>query len=138
MQPAAGALNRPMGGYRETLRRMTIRDDGLAADAASSGTRGLAASGLDAKTHALVRIATLAAVDAAPQCYGPWVDAAHQGGASDEEIVGALIAAIPSVGYPRIVSAAPKLALALGYDLEDALEDDRTESDGDADLPAAR
>ncbi len=33
-----------------------------------------------------------------------------------------LIAALPSVGVTRIVAAAPKLGLALGYDVGHALE----------------
>jgi len=33
-----------------------------------------------------------------------------------------LIAVLPVVGIPCVVAAAPKLALALGYDSDDALE----------------
>ena len=43
-------------------------------------------------------------------------------GASIDEIVGTLIAVVPTVGLARAVSAAPELALALGYDVEAALE----------------
>ena len=39
-----------------------------------------------------------------------------------DEIVGTLIAVAPIVGTARVVSAAPELALALGYDIEAALE----------------
>ena len=42
--------------------------------------------------------------------------------ASYEEIVGTLIALLPIVGVPRVVSAAPNLGLALGYDVAEALE----------------
>ena len=62
------------------------------------------------------------AVDAAAQSYIPRIDSAHQAGASDEEIVGTLIAALPAIGAPRVVSAAPKIGLALGYDLDAAME----------------
>jgi hypothetical protein len=41
---------------------------------------------------------------------------------SYDEIVGTLIAVIPIVGVARVVSAAPNLALALGYDVAEALE----------------
>ena len=37
-------------------------------------------------------------------------------------MVGTLIAVIPIVGVARVVSAAPNLALALGYDVSEALE----------------
>lgn len=43
-------------------------------------------------------------------------------GATVEEIVGVLIAVAPTVGVARIVSAAPELALAVGYDIDSALE----------------
>ena len=38
--------------------------------------------------------------------------------------MGTLVAAIPIVGAPRVISAAPKLGLALGYDVDAALEGD--------------
>ena len=38
------------------------------------------------------------------------------------EIVDVLVAAIPIIGLPGVVAEAPKLALALGYDTEEALE----------------
>jgi hypothetical protein len=37
-------------------------------------------------------------------------------------MVGTLIALMPIVGVARVVSAAPNLALALGYDVAEALE----------------
>ena len=50
------------------------------------------------------------------------VDAGLEAGASYDEIVGVLIAVIPVVGVARVVSSAPNLALALGYDVSEALE----------------
>ena len=50
------------------------------------------------------------------------VEAGLKAGASYDEIVGVLVAVIPIVGVARVVSAAPNLALALGYDVPDALE----------------
>ena len=50
------------------------------------------------------------------------VDAAGEAGVTHEEIVGALIAVLPTVGVARVVSAAPNLGLALGYDVGEALE----------------
>jgi alkylhydroperoxidase/carboxymuconolactone decarboxylase family protein YurZ len=43
-------------------------------------------------------------------------------GASASEIVDVLAAAIPIVGLPKVVAAAPKLALALGFDPFDVEE----------------
>jgi hypothetical protein len=55
-------------------------------------------------------------------------------GASLQEIVGVLIAVAPAVGVARTVSAAPELALAIGYDIDLALAGtkkwrDRVDSD---------
>jgi 4-carboxymuconolactone decarboxylase len=77
---------------------------------------------LDAKTHALVCVAALIAMDAAEPSYLWAVDAARAAGASDEELVGCLLAAVPVLGIARVVCAAPKLGLALGYDVGAALE----------------
>jgi alkylhydroperoxidase/carboxymuconolactone decarboxylase family protein YurZ len=49
-------------------------------------------------------------------------DAAIGMGATPEEIVEVLVAIVPTVGLPRAVLAAPSVAMALGYDLADALE----------------
>ena len=43
-------------------------------------------------------------------------------GATAAEIVDVLVGVIPVVGLPSVVAAAPKLAMALGYDIEEALE----------------
>ena len=42
-------------------------------------------------------------------------------GASAAEIVDVLVSVIAIVGMPVVVAAAPKLAMALGYDLDEAL-----------------
>jgi alkylhydroperoxidase/carboxymuconolactone decarboxylase family protein YurZ len=112
-----------MDPFDVTLRRLTIRDQAFVERVQGDEAGNVAASGLDPKTHALVRIGALIALDAGPQSYSPCVEAARAHGATDEEIVGTLVAAVPIVGAPRVVSAAPKLGLALGYDLEAALEE---------------
>lgn len=111
-----------MEDFEGTLRRLAVRDERLADAVTRSDGESLALSRLDRRTRALVRIAALVAVDAAPQSYVPSVDAARGDGASAEEIVGVLVALLPVLGSPRIESAAPKLGLALGYDLDVALE----------------
>jgi len=44
-------------------------------------------------------------------------------GATVDEIVGVLIAVAPTVGLARVVSAAPEVAVAIGYDIDAALEE---------------
>ena len=55
--------------------------------------------------------------------YGAEADAAVNAGATAAEIVEVLVSVIPIVGFPCVVAAAPKLAVALGYDTDEALED---------------
>jgi alkylhydroperoxidase/carboxymuconolactone decarboxylase family protein YurZ len=43
-------------------------------------------------------------------------------GVTADEIVGALIAVAPLVGLALVTSAAPAIAAALGYDLDEAFE----------------
>jgi alkylhydroperoxidase/carboxymuconolactone decarboxylase family protein YurZ len=109
--------------HEDTLLRLAIREDAYVDAVLASEAANLAASHQDAKTHALVRLAALVSVDATTPSYLASVDAARGSGATDEEIVGTLVALIPVVGVARVVSAAPKLGLALGFDLTSALED---------------
>ena len=109
--------------HEETLRKLSIRDDAYVDFVASGERSNLAASGLDEKTHSLVRLGALVAIDAAPPSYMEVIESARRCGVSVDEIVGVLIAAMPAVGVTRVVSAAPKLALALGYDVGAALEE---------------
>ena len=99
--------------YELILRKLAIRDDAYIEFLQSSEEGSLTESTLEVKARSLVRIAALAAIDATTPSYLEAVESAREGGASDDEIVGVLIAVIPAVGVPRVVSAAPKLALAL-------------------------
>jgi 4-carboxymuconolactone decarboxylase len=113
---------RPVEEYKLTLRRLAVRDDRYI-DALLGDERGNASlSGIDERSHALVQVAALIAMDAAPPSYMSAVEAGLKAGASYDEIVGTLIAVVPIVGVARVVSAAPNLALALGYDVSVALE----------------
>jgi 4-carboxymuconolactone decarboxylase len=108
--------------YEETLRKLSVRQDDYVDRLLADDHANEAASQLDGKTHALVRVAALVAVDAAPPSYMDAIAAAQRWGASSDEIVGCLIALLPTVGVARVVSAAPKVGLALGYDVDAALE----------------
>ena len=85
---------------------------------------GPEASPLPANTVALVRIATLIALDAPPASYGRQVASALEAGASAEDILGVLRAVAPQVGTARVVAAAPELMLALGLPLPGSGEDE--------------
>ena len=111
-----------MEDYKLTLRRLALRDDLFIDGVLAEERKSPVLSGLDPRSHALARIATLIAVDAAPPSYMSAVSAALDAGLSMEQIVGTLIAVMPIVGVARVVSAAPKLGLALGYDVSEAFE----------------
>jgi 4-carboxymuconolactone decarboxylase len=102
----------------DLLRRLALNDEGAVASALADQGE----CGLDAKTHALVRLGGLVCRCAAPASYRLGVERAYAAGATDEEIVGVLAAVAPVVGFARIVAATPDLALAIGYDVETALD----------------
>jgi len=108
-------------GYTDLLRRLSLHDEHFSA--AVPGSVGAGPPGadpsLDPRTLALVRLAALVAVGGAVPSYGAQADAAVEAGATLDEIVDVLAGVIPVVGLPRVVAAAPKLALALGHDLDD-------------------
>jgi 4-carboxymuconolactone decarboxylase len=106
--------------HEEVLRLLAIHDARFTEECVSGvGDRSLK---IDAKTLALVRIGVLVAVGGAVPTYGAEVDAALSAGATVDEIVEVLVSVVPVVGLPSVVAAAPSLALALGYDVDDALE----------------
>jgi 4-carboxymuconolactone decarboxylase len=104
------------------LCKVAIADDAYVEEVLSNDRANLAASTLDAKAHALVRLGALIAIDAEAPAYMWTLQAARRAGATDDEIVGCLLAVMPTLGVARIVSAAPKLGLALGFDVTSALE----------------
>jgi 4-carboxymuconolactone decarboxylase len=106
--------------YTELLRSLTVND----ARFGECGIDGAAVGSaeLDPKTLALVRLGALVAVGGAVPSFGAQADAAVSAGATAAEIVDVLLGVIPVVGLPRVVAAAPKLAMALGYDTDDDME----------------
>jgi 4-carboxymuconolactone decarboxylase len=106
--------------YTEALRLLAINDAHFA-EACVVGA-GVKAAALTPKVLALARFAALVAVGGAGPSYGAEADAAVSAGATAAEIVDVLVGIAPVVGLPCIVEAAPKVAMALGYDVDDALE----------------
>ena len=111
-----------MQKHEITLCKIAIADDRYVEEVLSNDRANLTASTLDAKAHALVRLGALIAIDAETPAYMWTLEAARRAGASDDELVGCLLAAMPTLGVARIVSAAPKMGLAMGFDVASALE----------------
>jgi alkylhydroperoxidase/carboxymuconolactone decarboxylase family protein YurZ len=77
---------------------------------------------LDQKTLALVRVASLVAADGPAETFRWTIGDALDAGADEDEVVGVLLAVASLVGVARVAATAPKVALALDYDLDADLE----------------
>ncbi len=105
--------------HTDRLRLLSLND---ARFADTPGGELVTFEALDPKSLALVQLAALIAVGGEVPSYGAQADAAVSAGATAAEIVDVLVGVIPVVGLPHVVAAAPKLALALGYDTDEALD----------------
>jgi alkylhydroperoxidase/carboxymuconolactone decarboxylase family protein YurZ len=112
-----------MTEHEHKLRCLAVHDERFLDSVFASTAGNLAVSGLDPKTHALVRIGAVLALGGAPASFQSDVDAALGAGASVEEVVGTLIAVAPRIGSARTVAQVPELALAVGYDVDAGLEE---------------
>jgi 4-carboxymuconolactone decarboxylase len=102
----------------QLLRRLALADErSLRSALADPGIPG--PSDLDPKAQALVTLGALLSVGAATASLRSTVELAYAAGATDDEILGVLLAIAPAVGHARVVAVAPQLALALGYDIDE-------------------
>jgi 4-carboxymuconolactone decarboxylase len=102
----------------DLLRRLALNDE-HAVRVVLQDAPTLGRGGLDCKTYALIRLGALLSVGAATDSCRAAVERARVAGATEDEIVGALVAIGPAVGFARMVAVAPSLALAIGYDIDD-------------------
>jgi len=107
--------------FQETLRRLAMIDEGFVEGQAGLGLDPAGISALDAKTTALLRLAASVATGSAAVCLEWSTTRALAAGAGDDEIAEVLLAIAPVAGLGRVVSAAPEVATALGYDIDAAL-----------------
>jgi AhpD family alkylhydroperoxidase len=107
--------------FQEVLRMLAIFDEGFVES--RFGPALTAASALDAKTTALLRVAASVATGSSAVCLEWSTARAMAAGASKDEIADVLLTIAPVIGLGRIVSAAPDLATALEYDIDAALEE---------------
>ena len=109
-----------MDDYKEHLRRLAVHDDALL-EVIAGERSPFVASVIDQRTEALLRVAAMIVADAAPSSFQHAVTHARAAGATSDEIVATLDAVAPVTGAARVVRCVPKVALALGYDVEEAL-----------------
>ena len=102
-----------MANYEDRLRRLAINNPRQVEDEIGSFSTPVT---LDPKMLALTRLASLIAIGGSEPSFGEQVDAALGAGASTDEIVDMLTGVCSIVGVPRVVSAASKIAMALGVE----------------------
>ena len=102
---------------RDILSQLAMGDSGALGEAASVREQLRAESHLDPKCFALVKIASLVAMDAPPASYLFQVQLALDAGCTPREILGVLTAIAPQTGVPRVVAAAPEIMISLGLEL---------------------
>ena len=109
--------------FQETLRRLAMIDEGFVQDEAGLGLVSVSTSSLDPKTAALLQLGASVATGSPAVCLEWSAARAMAAGAAEDEIADVLLAIAPVTGLGRVVSAAPEVATALGYDIAAALEE---------------
>jgi 4-carboxymuconolactone decarboxylase len=107
----------------ELLRRLAANDEQslatiLAPTPGAGAEQPPFGQSLDRQTRELVRLGALLAVDAGTTSLCWAVELATATGVDERAVMGALISAASAAGAAQLVASAPRLALALGFDLE--------------------
>jgi 4-carboxymuconolactone decarboxylase len=122
----------------ELLRRLAVNDEKALGMVLTRRVGGDRRTNLGPKVELLVRLAALLAVGAATPSLREAVDQASAEGATAGEIVDVLVAVGPAVGLASLVASAPKLAMAIGYDLENGHDAGVEAHNGSGDATADR
>ena len=107
-----------MDQVERLLRQLALNDEPSVREVLVRGNDRVTTTRLEQKVGLLVRLGALLTLGAATSSLRVTVEQAIQAGASEPEIVDVLVTVGPAVGLARVVAAAPRLALALGYDIE--------------------
>ena len=111
-----------MADREETLRRLTLGDDAYLDALLNERQAHGDDAALDWAGEALVKLGALAATDGSDLAWQQTVACALDAGWTADEVVDALVVLAPVIGRTRIMAAAPKVALATGFDVQGALE----------------
>jgi 4-carboxymuconolactone decarboxylase len=103
----------------EVLRRLTIGDRAFR-NALVAGCRPQGS--LDERSLAMLRLGATISMGSSGTIWHQRVADALDNGYTTDEVVESLTALAPLIGIDRLVEAAPELARAIGYDVDDALE----------------
>jgi len=108
--------------FQETLRRLAIADRRLVAELLVDDPAATDRSDLDARSLTIARVAALVAHGGSAQTFRSTIGDALEADVTPDEIVGVVLATAPVLGITTIVDVASKVALALDYDVDGALE----------------
>jgi alkylhydroperoxidase/carboxymuconolactone decarboxylase family protein YurZ len=108
-----------MDEVERLLRMLALNDDESMESVFATGTERELSTALSPKVDLLVQLGALLALGAATVSLRATVQGAIAAGASESEIVDVLIAVAPAVGVARVVATAPRLASAMGYQLDE-------------------
>jgi alkylhydroperoxidase/carboxymuconolactone decarboxylase family protein YurZ len=105
------------------LRGLAAGDEDLLRSAlcvapAATSTAGETTDRLTPATSALILLAALLAAEGSTTSLHWAVERAEHAGAHADEVIEVLTTVAAVVGSARVVAAAPRLALAIGYDIE--------------------
>jgi 4-carboxymuconolactone decarboxylase len=111
------------GPGEDLLRRLSAADDSAAAvvlalPAEPGGGATAYDAALTTKVRMLVTLAALLALDASTTSIRWAVELASCAGADIDEIARVLVTIAPDVGVAQVVNGAPRLALAVGFDVD--------------------
>jgi len=111
-----------MADREEILRRLTLGDTAFLDKLIGSRGTLNGPPCLDHVGESLAKLGALIVTDGSDLTWQQTVGDALDAGVSKDEVVDALVALAPAVGRTRVVTVAPKLAMAIGFDVAGALE----------------
>jgi alkylhydroperoxidase/carboxymuconolactone decarboxylase family protein YurZ len=114
--PGLGSL--AVTDLERLLRRLALNDEESVGMVLTRSSDASVPAALRPKVDLLVRLSALLALGASTSSLRTTVDQAFEAGATETEIVGVLVAAAPAMGLARVVATAPRLATAIGYDID--------------------
>ena len=117
-----------MGDHARTLRKLAVNDDRFVATLLAQSNGEIAGVCADPQLRALLRLAALIADEGTAASYQSAVDSALAAGATVEDVIGVLTAVAATVGGTRVVAAAPRLAGAVGFEVDAAFDPDERPS----------
>jgi 4-carboxymuconolactone decarboxylase len=116
--PPCGAYARLVDEVERLLRRLALNDEESVGQVLLGVGEHASPTALDRKVDLLVQLGALLALGGSTSSLRPTVERAIEAGANESEIVEVLLAVGPAVGLARVVAAAPRLATALGYEID--------------------